>query len=425
MSKDINIKSGIDWTTVMLYLSLLFIGWINIYAAVYNPETMESILSLENNAGKQLMFMSLSTILILVILFVDYKVYDAFAYIFYGGMILLLLATIFLGSDIKGSRSWIKLPMGFSLQPAEFSKIFSALALSKLLSTQGFSIKKKNDLFTAVALVLLPPIIIIMQKETGSALTYAAFVIVLYREGIPGFVPFMGISAVALLILSLIFDEMHIILGLATAGLLFWRFFLKRFERNRQSFLSIAGVVLIGAVFVLGVDFFVNNVLQPHQQKRIKILVDPDSDPRGAGWNVTQSRIAISSGGFLGKGYLQGTQTKFDFVPEQSTDFIFCTIGEEWGFVGGFVLISIYMILLIRIINLAEKQKTKFAQVYGYCVASYMFFHLLINVGMTIGLMPVIGIPLPFISYGGSSLWSFTILLFIFLKLDAHRSYKV
>ncbi|MFN3590115.1 MAG: rod shape-determining protein RodA [Spirosomataceae bacterium] len=425
MSKDINIKSGIDWTTVMLYLSLLFIGWINIYAAVYNPETMESILSLDNNAGKQLMFMSLSTILILVILFVDYKVYDAFAYIFYGGMILLLLATIFLGSDIKGSRSWIKLPMGFSLQPAEFSKIFSALALSKLLSTQGFSIKKKNDLFTAVALVLLPPIIIIMQKETGSALTYAAFVIVLYREGIPGFVPFMGISAVALLILSLIFDEMHIILGLATAGLLFWRFFLKRFERNRQSFLSIAGVVLIGAVFVLGVDFFVNNVLQPHQQKRIKILVDPDSDPRVAGWNVTQSRIAISSGGFLGKGYLQGTQTKFDFVPEQSTDFIFCTIGEEWGFVGGFVLISIYMILLIRIINLAEKQKTKFAQVYGYCVASYMFFHLLINVGMTIGLMPVIGIPLPFISYGGSSLWSFTILLFIFLKLDAHRSYKV
>lgn len=425
MSKDINIKSGIDWTTVMLYLFLLLIGWINIYAAVYNPESMESILSLDNNAGKQLMFMGLSTILILIILFVDYKVYDAFAYIFYGGMILLLLATIFLGSDIKGSRSWIKLPMGFSLQPAEFSKIFSALALSKLLSTQGFSIKKNNDLFTAVALILLPPIIIILQKETGSALTYAAFVIVLYREGLPGFVPFMGISAVALLILSLIFDEMYIILGLATAGLLFWRFFLKRFERNRQSFLSIAGVVLIGAVFVLGVDFFVNNVLQPHQQKRIKILVDPDSDPRGAGWNVTQSRIAISSGGFLGKGYLQGTQTKFDFVPEQSTDFIFCTIGEEWGFVGGFVLIAIYLILLIRIINLAEKQKTKFAQVYGYCVASYMFFHLLINVGMTIGLMPVIGIPLPFISYGGSSLWSFTILLFIFLKLDAHRSYKV
>ena len=425
MNRDINIKSGIDWTIVMLYLFLLLIGWINIYAAVYNPETMESIFSLDNNAGKQLMFMSLSVILILIILFVDYKVYDAFAYIFYGGMILLLLATIFLGSDIKGSRSWIKLPMGFSLQPAEFSKIFSALALSKLLSTQGFSIKKKNDLFTAVALILLPPIIIIMQKETGSALTYAAFVIVLYREGLPGFVPFMGISAVALLILSLIFDEMHIILGLATAGLLFWRFFLKRFERNRQSFLSIAGVVLIGAVFVLGVDFFVNNVLQPHQQKRIKILVDPDSDPRGAGWNVTQSRIAISSGGFLGKGYLQGTQTKFDFVPEQSTDFIFCTIGEEWGFVGGFILISIYMILLIRIINLAEKQKTKFAQVYGYCVAGYMFFHLLINVGMTIGLMPVIGIPLPFISYGGSSLWSFTILLFIFLKLDAHRSYKV
>jgi len=424
MQRDIDIKKGIDWTTIWLYVLLLVIGWINIYAAVFDPDNPLGIFSLEHNAGRQVMFMALSVILIMLILFLDYKIYDAFAYLFYGAWILVLILTIFIAPDIKGSHSWIKFG-SFQFQPAELSKIFSALAISKYLSTQGISLKKGKNLWTAAALVFIPPMIIILQRETGSALTYGAFLIVFYREGLPGFIPFMGIAAVALFILSLIFDEFYIIAGIISLGVLFWIFFLKRYQRTRQSLLSIAGVVVLASVFVFGVDFFINNILEPHQQRRIQVLVNPDADPRGAGWNVTQARIAISSGGFLGKGYLQGTQTKFDFVPEQSTDFIFCTIGEEWGFVGAFVLIGIYLVLLTRIINLAEKQKTKFAQIYGYCVASYLFFHLLINVGMTIGLMPVIGIPLPFISYGGSALWSFTILLFIFLKLDAHKSYKV
>ncbi|MFN4086028.1 MAG: rod shape-determining protein RodA [Spirosomataceae bacterium] len=424
MQRDIDIKKGIDWTTIWLYVLLLVIGWINIYAAVFDPDNPLGIFSLQHNAGRQVMFMALSVVLIMIILFLDYKIYDAFAYLFYGAWILVLILTIFVAPDIKGSHSWIRMG-SFQFQPAELSKIFSALAISKYLSTQGVSLKKGKNLWTAAAMVLLPPVIIILQRETGSALTYGAFLIVFYREGLPGFIPFMGIAAVALFILSLIFDEFYIIAGIVSLGVVFWVFFLKRYQRTRQSFFSIAGVVLLASAFVFGVDYFINHVLEPHQQKRIQVLVNPDADPRGAGWNVTQARIAISSGGFLGKGYLQGTQTKFDFVPEQSTDFIFCTIGEEWGFIGALVLIAIYLILLTRIINLAEKQKTKFAQIYGYCVASYLFFHLLINVGMTIGLMPVIGIPLPFISYGGSALWSFTILLFIFLKLDAHKSYKV
>lgn len=424
MQRDIDIKKGIDWTTVWLYVLLLIIGWINIYAAVFDPDNPLGMFSLQHNAGRQVMFMALSVILIMLILFLDYKIYDAFAYIFYGAWILVLILTIFIAPDIKGSHSWIKFG-SFQFQPAELSKIFTALAIAKFLSSQGVSLKKSRNLWTAAAIVFLPPLIIILQRETGSALTYGAFLIVFYREGLPGYIPFMGIAAVALFVLSLIFDEFYIIAGLISLGVLFWIFFLKRYERTRQSFLSIAGVVILSSVFVFGVDFFINNVLEPHQQRRIQVLVNPDADPRGAGWNVTQARIAISSGGFFGKGYLQGTQTKFDFVPEQSTDFIFCTIGEEWGFIGALVLIAIFLVLITRIINLAEKQKTKFAQIYGYCVASYLFFHLLINVGMTIGLMPVIGIPLPFISYGGSALWSFTILLFIFLKLDAHKSYKV
>ncbi|NBA88510.1 rod shape-determining protein RodA [Emticicia sp. CRIBPO] len=425
MSKEIDIKQGIDWTTIWLYIILLAIGWFNIYAAVYNPED-RSIpwYSMSHNAGRQLLFIGTSLFLILIILFVDYKIYDTFAYIFYGFIILCLIATLFLATDIKGSRSWIKIGT-FSLQPAEFAKTITALALAKFLSTQGTNIAKMRDTFRACLLVFTPPIIVILQKETGSALVFAAFVIVLYREGLPGVYPAFGIAFIVLFVLSLIYPKGFIVLGLALLAVLFWYLFLKRYERTRQNLYRIIGMYCLFSVFVFGVDFFINNVLQPHHQKRIKVLVDPDIDPLGAAWNVTQSRIAISSGGFAGKGYLQGTQTKFDFVPEQSTDFIFCTVGEEWGFVGGFVVLAIYLILLTRLLNLAEKQKSKFARIYGYSVASIFFFHLLVNIGMTIGLMPVIGIPLPFISYGGSSLWSFTILLFIFLKLDAHRSYKV
>ncbi len=424
MSNEINLKSGIDWITVGLFLSLLIIGFFNIYAAVFNPDEPIPIYSMTNNAGRQLLFMALSSIIVLFILFLDYKIFDSFAYLFYGFMILLLIATIFLGSDIKGSKSWIKLGI-FSLQPAEFAKTATALALARFLSTQGVNISKFKDAWKAAAIILLPPIIIILQKETGSALTFAAFMVVFYREGLPAVYPLLFLTFVGLLIITLHFAAWQVIIVLSILLLLFWYVFLKRYERTRQNLYRIIGLFVLFSTFTFGVNFFINNILQPHQQKRIKVLVNPDADPLGAGWNVTQSKIAIGSGGLVGKGYLQGTQTKFNFVPEQSTDFIFCTIGEEWGFVGSLVVLAIYFGLLWRIITLAEKQRNKFARIYGYSVASILFFHLLVNIGMTIGMMPVIGIPLPLVSYGGSSLWSFTILIFIFLKMEAHRSFKV
>jgi rod shape determining protein RodA len=424
MGRDIDIKQGIDWTTVWIYVALLMVGLMNIYAAVYNVDNPKPIFSLEHNAGRQILFMFVAFILILIILFVDFKVYDTFAYIFYGVWIVVLIATIFLGSDIKGSKSWIKFG-SFSLQPAEFAKTFTVMALAKYLSTMGVNVSKVKFAVRAALFIFIPPIIIILQKETGSALTFASLIIVLYREGLPGVYPALIIAFILLLILALVFPNWAVVLGLALFAVLFWYLFLKRFERNRQNFQRILGLFVLFSGFVLTVDFIINNVLAPHQQKRIKVLVNPDIDPLGAAWNVTQSKLAIGSGGAIGKGYLRGTQTKFDFVPEQSTDFIFCTIGEEWGFLGSFVLLGLYFILLTRLLSLAEKQKSKFARIYGYGVASIIFFHLLVNIGMTVGLMPVIGIPLPFVSSGGSSLMSFTLLLFVFLKLDAHRSYKV
>jgi len=426
MAREIDIKKGLDWTTVWIYIILLVIGLVNIYAAVYNVDNPRPIYSLDHNAGKQIMFMVLAFVIIMIILFIDYKVYDTFAYIFYGFWILVLILTIFIAPDIKGSHSWLRFG-GFQFQPAELAKTITLLALAKYLSTQGVTVSKLDNLVKACLLIFIPPVIIILQKETGSALAFAAFIIILYREGLPGVYPALFLAFVALFILGLVFEDQIwiVILGLALVAVLFWYLFLKRYDRNRQNLQRVIGLFILFSVFVLAVDFAFNHVFAPHQQNRIRVLVNPDVDPLGAGWNISQSKLAIGSGGLTGKGYLQGTQTKFDFVPEQSTDFIFCTVGEEWGFVGVFVVIGLYFILITRIFNLAEKQKFKFARIYGYGVASILFFHLLINIGMTIGLIPIIGIPLPFMSYGGSSLLSFTILLFIFLKLDAHRSYKV
>lgn len=426
MAREIDIKKGLDWTTVWIYIILLVIGLVNIYAAVYNVDNPKPIYSLDHNAGKQIMFMVLAFVLIMIILFIDYKVYDTFAYIFYGVWILVLILTIFIAPDIKGSHSWLRFG-GFQFQPAELAKTITLLALAKYLSTQGVTMSRVNNLLKACLIIFIPPVIIVLQKETGSALAFAAFIIILYREGLPGVYPAMFLAFVALFILGLVFEDQLwiVILALALLAVLFWYLFLKRYERNRQNMQRVIGLFILFSAFVLAVDFAFNHVFAPHQQNRIRVLVNPDVDPLGAGWNITQSKLAIGTGGLLGKGYLQGTQTKFDFVPEQSTDFIFCTVGEEWGFVGVFGVIALYFILITRIYNLAEKQKFKFARVYGYGVASVLFFHLLVNIGMTIGLIPIIGIPLPFMSYGGSSLLSFTILLFIFLKLDAHRSYKV
>ncbi|WP_323134366.1 rod shape-determining protein RodA [Tellurirhabdus rosea] len=419
-NREPQITNNIDWVTLMLYLACVMMGWLNVYAAVYSPENQTSLFDLQTNAGKQLMWIGTTVILIICILVINHRFWDTFAFIIYGLTILSLLLVLVAGTNINGSRSWFKFgPM--SLQPAEFAKLATGLALARYIDYPGVNLSKLKDQLWCAAIIGLPPLLIIASRETGQALVFASFIIMLYREGLPGIYPLIGIIVVALFILTLIVPKL--ILFAAIAALTIGAFFLlPRYQRSVQNVLaiSISGLLMIGVV--AGVDFFVNDVLQKHQQNRIKVLVNPNIDPLGAGWNVTQAKIAIGSGRLMGKGFLEGTQTKFDFVPEQSTDFIFCTIGEEHGFIGSLVVVTLFMALLIRIVLLAEKQRTRFARVYGYCVAGIFFFHVLINIGMTIGLMPVIGIPLPFFSYGGSSLWSFSLLLFIFLKLDSRRS---
>ncbi len=410
----------IDWLTLVLYFGCITIGWLNVYAAVYSPEDHTSLFDLNTNAGKQLMWIGTTVILVICILVINHKFFDSFAYVFYAVMIVVLIAVLFLGSNINGSRSWFKFG-AFSIQPAEFAKVATALALAKYLDVPGINLSKGKDLLYIGGIIVLPCILILASNETGSTLVFASFVIMLYREGLPGWIPVVGITGAALFILALVFPMLYIFAGIvALFGVIV--LLMPRYNRTTRNLIAM-GVVGAGMmVLVTGVDFFVNGVLQKHQRNRIKVLVDPTIDPLGVGWNVTQAKIAIGSGRLQGKGFLEGTQTKFDFVPEQSTDFIFCTIGEEHGFVGSTVVVLLFLGLLSRIVILAEKQRSKFARVYGYCVAGILFFHVMVNIGMTIGLMPVIGIPLPFFSYGGSSLWSFSILLFIFLKLDSRRT---
>lgn len=407
---------SLDWPIVFLYLLMVGLGWMNVYAAVYSPDNVVNIFSWDINSGKQLAWIGTAVILVTVILVVDHKVWDSLAYFIYFGMILLLLVTLVAADPVKGSRSWLVLgPV--RLQPAEFAKFATALAVSRFLS--GANLKNQNwqDHAKLAALTLIPPMIIILQNETGSALVFGAFLLPFFREGMSPLILIIGSVAVALFLMTLLFPKLYLIGTITALGGL-WLWANQRMLRKWQ-FLLMIYTLVIGTIF--SVDFFVNNVLQEHQQNRIKALINPEADPRGFGWNVTQSKIAIGSGGFMGKGFLEGTQTKFDFVPEQSTDFIFCTIGEEHGWIGALVLIGLFMLLLLRIVRVAERQKSVFGRSYGYCVASIIFFHFLVNVGMTIGLAPVVGIPLPFFSYGGSSLWSFTILLFILLSIDANR----
>lgn len=410
----------IDWLTLVLYFGCVTIGWLNVYAAVYSPENHTNLFDMTTNAGKQLMWIGTTVILIICILVINHKFFDSFAYVFYAVMIVVLIAVLFLGSNINGSRSWFKFG-AFSIQPAEFAKVATALALAKYIDVPGINLTKGKDLLYIGGIIVLPCILILASNETGSTLVFASFVIMLYREGLPGWIPAVGITVAALFVLALIFPKLYIFAGIvALFGII--ALLMPRYNRTTRNLIAMAVVGAGMMVLVTGVDFFVNGVLQKHQRNRIKVLVDPTIDPLGVGWNVTQAKIAIGSGRLQGKGFLEGTQTKFDFVPEQSTDFIFCTIGEEHGFVGSTVVILLFLGLLSRIVILAEKQRSKFARVYGYCVAGILFFHVMINIGMTIGLMPVIGIPLPFFSYGGSSLWSFSILLFVFLKLDSRRT---
>lgn len=400
----------------MLYALLTILGWLNIYAAVYDEQLHSTIFDISLNSGRQLIWIGTSVLLIIAIMVIDFRFYNSFAYFFYGFVILLLILVMLFGTEVAGAKAWFEIGP-FRIQPAEFAKFSTALAVAKYLESNTIKIDKAKDLFVLGAIIALPALFILLQNDTGTALVFAAFVLVLYREGLSPIFLILGIVGIVIFVLTLMVDEVYLMIAIGVLTLLIIGIGKKTTKR--------IVTVVSGAVLVMGiifsVDYVVDNVLQPHQQNRIKALINPNADPLGYGWNVTQSKIAIGSGGLTGKGFLEGTQTKFDFVPEQSTDFIFCTIGEEHGWVGSLVLISLFVGLLLRIVYLAERQKSRFARAYGYAVVSILFFHFLVNIGMTIGLAPVIGIPLPFFSYGGSSLWSFTILLFILVKLDAHR----
>ncbi|HVD97569.1 MAG TPA: rod shape-determining protein RodA [Cytophagaceae bacterium] len=425
--RDDSLIRNIDWVTVLLYALFITAGWLNIFAVVYDPdpEVKQNIFDLHLNSGKQLLWIGSAFILILMIFAVDFKFYSAFAYVLYAFIILVLIATIFIGLEINGSHSWIGIG-DFRVQPAEFAKLFTALALSRYLGDVNTKFERRKTRLTVAAILLTPCIFILLQNETGGVLVFSAFILVLFREGLSPWILIIGVASVALFIFALIFDPLDLALGilLLAAIIIVIRMLTVRKLKARTMFLSsliAVGIAFLCIGFVFSVDFAINHVLKEHQRNRIMVLVNPEIDKRGQGYQINQSKVAIGSGGFAGQGFLQGTQTKFDFVPEQSTDFIFCTIGEEHGWLGCTVLIVLYILFLVRLINLAERQKEKFAKLYGYCVASIIFFHFMVNIGMTIGVFPIIGIPLPFFSYGGSSLWSFTILLFIFLKLDAHR----
>jgi rod shape determining protein RodA len=409
------VLQNIDWILVLMYLLMVTMGWFNIYAAVYNEE-YKSIFDTSQSYGMQLVWIISSLFIAFVILVIDGEAFPRLAWVIYGAFILLLIAVIFVGAEVKGSKSWIGVG-SFRVQPAEFAKFATNLAIAKYLSNINIKIDNLNTKLVAGALFAVPALIIILQNETGSALVYGSFILVLFREGLSGNFLILGLMMVVLFVLALLVDEtiLSVILAVVAASSLF---FIRRKMRN---ILAVAGILVAALSFVYSVDYAFVNILEPHQKKRINVLLGKEVDPKGAGYNVNQSMIAIGSGGVLGKGFLKGTQTKFNYVPEQSTDFIFCTVGEEWGFVGSVVVIGLFVILLLRIIYLAERQRSAFSRIYGYGLASIIFIHLAINIGMTIGLAPVVGIPLPFFSYGGSSLWSFTILTFIFVRLDAYR----
>ena len=408
---------------------MMLFGWLNIYAAVYNEE-FQSIFDTSQRYGKQLLWIGTATLLGAVILFIDERFFATFGYLIYGIIILLLITVILVGSETKGATSWFAIG-GFKIQPSEFSKFATNLALAKYLSTINIRLDHLKTKLAAAAIIGLPAVLILLQNDTGSALVYGAFIFVLYREGLSGNFLLIGLFAAVLFVITLLLQDVTLVLPfeltLSGASLLIIVIFtlltsIYFASRQKKKIVIWLGLILIASVgLIKSVDYVFSNVLEPHQSKRINVLLGLESDPQGAGYNVNQSLIAIGSGGFSGKGYLEGTQTKYDFVPEQSTDFIFCTIGEEWGFIGSFLIVGLFMTFLLRILFLCSRQRSAFARIYGYGVAAIFFFHFAINIGMTIGLAPVIGIPLPFFSYGGSSLWGFTILLFVFIKMDADR----
>lgn len=419
---------GIDKVAVLVYVILVFMGWLNIYAAVYNEEH-QNIFDTTQKYGMQLIWIGSAFFIATFILIIDAGFYTVFAYFFYALLLLACIAVPYLGREVKGSRSWFRFG-SFGIQPAEFMKFATNLALAKYLSNVNIEVETsrrnrltdliknyKNTIFAAIILGMPLLIIKVLQDETGLALVFIAFIITLYREGLSVNFLIFGLISALLFVLSLVIESQTLIIALGIVAALSFLFI----KRSRKNLIIVAIIFATASSVVLGTNYVYNH-LEEHQKTRIDVLLGRGTvNLKKEGYNVNQAKIAIGSGGFWGKGYLQGTQTKYDFVPEQDTDFIFCTVGEEWGFVGTSVVILLELFLIIKVIFMAERQRSPFSRIYGYGVASVLFFHLAINVGMTIGLMPVIGIPLPFFSYGGSSLWSFTILLFIFIKLDANR----
>jgi len=400
------------WAIIMLF------GWMNIYAACYD-ESHAAVFDLSQQHGKQLLWMGIAVLLAVVIIFTEPRLFSNMAYLIYGLVILLLIVTLMVATATKGAMSWINIGP-FKLQPSEFAKFATALALAKYMSTNGLDFSQTKAKVPALIIIALPMGLVLLQNDTGSALVFLGFVLPLFREGLSGSLLVIGLAAIVLFVLALLVNKYILIGGLAVVAVLYLFVWLNK--RTSQDWWRTLAVLACCVAFVFSVDFVFNHVLESHQRERIEVLLGKSDDLRGSGYNVHQSKIAIGSGGVIGKGFLKGTITKADFVPEQETDFIFCTVGEEWGFLGAVLLLAAYITLLVHLITMAERQRSTFARFYGYSVASILFVHLFINVGMVLGLVPVIGIPLPFFSYGGSSLLAFTILLFIFIRQDAVKN---
>lgn len=417
MNQSRKIYGGsLDWVTVFIWLTLCIIGWFNIRAAVFDP-AHASLVSLSTNYGKQFIYIVACLLVAGAIMIIDGKFYNYISPILYGITLILLVVVLIVGRNVGGNQAWI--PIGtFRLQPSEFAKLGSCLLLARYLSSHSNKTPNLKTLILGAQILLVPIVLILLQPDTGSALTFFSLALVFYREGyLSGQFLAFSLICIVLFILTLLFSQWYIIGVLAVLCAIG----AYTFKRSRKALQSAIILFFVTSLFVLSVDFVYDHILQSHQRNRIDVILGKIDDPRGQGYNLNQSKIAIGSGQLLGKGYLQGTQTKYNFVPEQSTDFIFCTVGEEWGFVGAMVVVLLYLGLLLRITQIAERQRSSFARIYGYGVACIFFFHFFINIGMTIGIVPVIGIPLPFLSYGGSSLLSFTMLLFILLKFDANR----
>nr|WP_314897384.1 rod shape-determining protein RodA [uncultured Flavobacterium sp.] len=406
--KNQSVTNNIDWICIIIYSALVLMGWLNIYSS--------SLASMDGTSEKQLIFIALTIPLIFIVLSVDGKFYEKYASIIFGISLLTLAGLFVFGKTIAGQRCWYGFG-SFTIQPSEFAKAATALALAKYLSDTQINLKEVNRQIQALAIVFLPVLLILPQPDPGSALIYSVFIIVLYREGLPSWYVWTGFITILLFVLTLILEPQYVIL-IALTTLIIVHFKSRLSDRN----ILLSGILFaLMSGFVLSVNYVFENIFKQHHRDRFNILLGKTVDLKGIGYNTNQSEIAIGSGGWLGKGFLEGTQTKGGFVPEQHTDYIFTTVGEEWGFVGSLVVITLFVGLFLRIIYLAERQKTKFSRVYGYCVAGILFIHFFVNIAMVVGIFPTIGVPLPFFSYGGSGLWGFTILLFIFIKMDANK----